>query len=300
MPEAVLFLCGLTLLVAFICIKGGIKKENTASDYVVLRESLAGTEKILLEDYLPEAVASVAGEGAEKETCKALAVLLRTNAVYVATQEKRKRLSYEEIGLETINSEMLYGEWGEKQKSEYEKIKAAVADTAKEILQYEGISVELPYFPVSAGKTRKGDQLGAAGYPYVKTVDCQEDVFAEGYRQEIMLSAGELKEKLQTIFDTKETVLWKDIVFETDTAGYVQTAAWREKVVSGEYFRMGMEFASACFSAQEHGEGVCIVTKGVGHGFGMSLHTANEMAKNGSDYREILLYFFPDCEITKN
>ena len=115
-----------------------------------------------------------------------------------------------------------------------------------------------------------------------------------------MLSAGELKERLETIFDTKEAVQWNDIVFETDSSGYVQTAAWRETIVSGECFRTGMGFASACFSAQEHGEGVCVVTKGVGHGFGMSLYTANEMAKNGSNYREILLYFFPDCEITKN
>ena len=42
------------------------------------------------------------------------------------------------------------------------------------------------------------------------------------------------------------------------------------------------------------------MTKGVGHGLGMSLYCAGKMAENGTDYREIIRYFFPDCEIIKN
>jgi stage II sporulation protein D len=40
-----------------------------------------------------------------------------------------------------------------------------------------------------------------------------------------------------------------------------------------------------------------IVTKGHGHGFGLSQYTAQKMAEKGEDYRNILQYFFPGTEL---
>ena len=37
---------------------------------------------------------------------------------------------------------------------------------------------------------------------------------------------------------------------------------------------------------------------GYGHGIGMSQNGANEMAKQGADYREILQMFYKDVEIS--
>jgi stage II sporulation protein D len=39
------------------------------------------------------------------------------------------------------------------------------------------------------------------------------------------------------------------------------------------------------------------VTKGVGHGLGLSQYTANEMAKEGKNYKEILQFFFEGTEV---
>ena len=36
---------------------------------------------------------------------------------------------------------------------------------------------------------------------------------------------------------------------------------------------------------------------GYGHGVGMSQNGANYMAQQGSDYKEILLHYYKDCEI---
>ena len=44
---------------------------------------------------------------------------------------------------------------------------------------------------------------------------------------------------------------------------------------------------------------VTISVKGVGHGSGMSLFAANELAKDGKDYTEILNYFFTNIAIDK-
>ena len=44
---------------------------------------------------------------------------------------------------------------------------------------------------------------------------------------------------------------------------------------------------------------VRIVTKGLGHGYGLSIYGANEMAKEGKTYQEILSYYYSGLEITK-
>ena len=42
---------------------------------------------------------------------------------------------------------------------------------------------------------------------------------------------------------------------------------------------------------------VRIVARGMGHGFGLSQNTAEELAKEGYDYREILEYFYKGAVI---
>ena len=46
------------------------------------------------------------------------------------------------------------------------------------------------------------------------------------------------------------------------------------------------------FSFSEDGDALKITTTGKGHGLGLSLWTANEMAKEGKSYGEILSFFF--------
>ena len=70
-----------------------------------------------------------------------------------------------------------------------------------------------------------------------------------------------------------------------------------EETVSGESFRDTYDLASSCFELQEFEANTRAVTKGLGHGLGLSQHTANEMAKEGKNYKEILAYFFEGTEV---
>ena len=258
-----------------------------------MKESLAGREEIPLEEYLVGAMAASVSRGLEPEANKALAILLRTNVYHLAKEEEEQFLSYEELEQKALTMEEFYEKWGEDFEKEYECLKSAVKDTENQLLYYESKPVALPFFPLSAGDTRTADTVwGSESYPYLKSIRCQEDVFAENYRQEFFIKKTELAERLQDIFQSEEKILWENIVFEKDNAGYVIKAKWKDREGLGEYFREKLGIPSACFSAEEQETKICIVTKGVGHGFGMSLNTANEMAKKGSSYREILRYFF--------
>lgn len=299
---AVLFLIGLTLL--YFIFQGRFlteEEEAYESSCVVVKESLAGEEEIPLEEYLIGALAVSVPEDFEPEACKAQAVVLRTNAECVALENESRRIPYEALLQESLTVEEIYEKWGSGGEERFQKIKTAVEETRGQICCYQGIPVELPFFPLSAGKTRNSDEIIKDGqFSYLQSVACEEDVFALDYIQEHPVSEKQLNRMLQRIFETNEKISWKEIHYTKDSAGYVTEVAWNEKTVLGEYFRKELGLASAFFSIEEKGQELCIVTKGEGHGLGVSLYTANYMAANGKDYREILRYFFPSCEIIKN
>jgi len=84
---------------------------------------------------------------------------------------------------------------------------------------------------------------------------------------------------------------------ETDSVGYVLKIRVGDKVMSGEEFRNKYELASSCFTLQPYNGKLRVTTRGAGHGIGMSQYTANEMAKEGKKYDEILQYFYEGTEM---
>ena len=61
--------------------------------------------------------------------------------------------------------------------------------------------------------------------------------------------------------------------------------------------RDALKLPSSSFSFYESPHGLKIATVGKGHGFGMSQWTAQEMAKDGKNYEEILQYFYEGTEL---
>ena len=54
---------------------------------------------------------------------------------------------------------------------------------------------------------------------------------------------------------------------------------------------------SAFFTIAKDGENYIIKGGGYGHGIGMSQNGANEMAKAGKNYEEILTFFYPGTKV---
>ena len=82
-----------------------------------------------------------------------------------------------------------------------------------------------------------------------------------------------------------------------DGSGYVIQAKLGEAVMSGESLRECLGLNSSCFYIKEVEGQIRIVTRGLGHGLGLSQYAANEMAKEGKDYQEILSYFYKNTDL---
>ena len=199
----------------------------------------------------------------EEEMIKAQAVIVRTT---VYQQIKEMDENFEDIS--------------DIEKSWYKKLEKLWDATKGQVVLYQGELALVPFHQVSNGKTRSGEEvLGSDKYPYLKIKECPKDV--EAYNQ--------MESKFIEVKNAKVT--------QYDSAGYALTVKIGEESCKGEQFRDTYHLASSCFELQTFENNTRAITKGVGHGLGLSQFTANEMAKEGKNYKEILQYFFEGTEI---
>lgn len=205
----------------------------------------------------------------EEEMLKVQALLVRTT-IYKEV---------EELGEEIMNQEG-FGDIGDIETSWYKKLEKIWDETEGEVIMYQDKLALVPFHQVSNGKTRIGSEvLGSEDYPYLKMIECPKDVEA----------LNQMESKFIEVTGAK--------VDAYDSAGYALSVTVGDEKINGESFRDTYGLASSCFELQEFENNTRVVTKGVGHGLGLSQYTANEMAKEGKTYKEILKFFFEGTEI---
>ena len=217
-------------------------------------------------------VAKEISADAPEECIKAQCVIARTNLK-----------AAEETGTElpgSMTMSELQELWGDYFSEAEGKIREAIQETDGETLQYRNHYIYAAYHAVSAGNTRNMEELYPdSDMPYLSGVACYEDAQAPDY-----LSVLYLDQEIP--------------IEEKDSAGYVTKAQMNGKSYTGEELRGELGLKSANFTVTELEPGkIRIVTKGHGHGFGLSQYTAQKMAEQGEDYRKILQYFFPGTEL---
>ena len=226
-------------------------------------ENMEAEQNTALDNYCIGVLAKEVSSDYEEEMLKVQAVLVRTT-IYSEIKELDK---------ETLVKPKLDADW-------YQKLKEIWKETEGEVVMYGDALALVPFHQLSNGKTRSGkDVLGSDTYPYLQSRDCPKDIGADAQMQTQILNVAGAQ------------------VLSTDSAGYVMEVQVGEEKCSGDSFRDTYDLPSSCFELQEFDGKTRVVTRGVGHGLGLSQYTANEMAKNGSTYKEILQFFFEGTEI---
>ena len=212
---------------------------------------------------------------------------------------------YDAMRTHTAEPDSLSGDemrelWGENYERIYQAMKECVDQTEGEVLTYRGQYIYAAYHAVSAGKTRTMSELYEdTDMPYLVECPCPEDTAAEGYLTVQYWKKEKFLENCRILFPESPPETMGEIKIESrDSAGYVKQIVVGSGTYSGEEFRVRCKLNSACFTVTEDESQVRIVTKGLGHGFGLSQYTAELMAAEGKSYKEILTYFYPGAEIS--
>lgn len=225
---------------------------------------------------------------APMEAIKAQAVLVRTEYY----RRKEQGLDAEQ----SLSMEELRSLWGSSRLQTYYKIAGtAVKETAGEVLTYEGQLIQSAYHKVSAGATRTMEQLSGEKTPYLLSAVCGTDITSPDYLVVRFFEYEELKKALAlpeglNLDEAK-------IVLDADENGYVKTVTIGADSFNGDEVRELLELPSPCFYMKAVEEKLRVVTKGKGHGIGLSQYAACEQAEEGADYKTILNYFFSGTKL---
>lgn len=268
------------------------KKEEVKEEIkLALKDTSTGEIKnIELEDYIVGVVAGEMPASFNEEALKAQAIASRTYAMY---KMKNSNGTYDLVTDKTnqvyITEDKMKNLWQENFDYYFEKIKKAVYDTKDLIMTYNGNVILSMYFARSNGKTEDANSVFGSNEECLKSVDSPE----ESLTSEVTISKNEFCNKLNISCDA---INISNVL--KSSSGRINSLNINGKTFKGTEIRTLFDLKSTDFEISIGSE-IKFVTKGYGHGVGMSQYGANKLAQNGKNYEEILKHYYQNINIEK-
>lgn len=268
-------------------------KETDTNTYVKVKRN-SGVVTIELEEYLIGVVGSEMPASFNIEALKAQAVVSRTYALKAINTGKTLT---DDVKTQTYkDNNELKKIWGSSYDTYYKKIKNAVDSTKGQYLTYNGKIIDAVYHSTSNGKTEDSKNVWGNSIPYLVSVDSSFDNLNPSFEKTVFVSYTDLSNKLKLEINSDTTIKLVGVTVG-DRVSYINIL---DKTFTGVEFRNILGLRSADFDIEKTDTGLNIITRGYGHGVGMSQYGANGMAKNGSNYVEILKHYYKGVEIKKD
>ena len=264
-------------------------------------------EEIDLDEYLYGVVSAEMPASFEEEALKAQAVVARTYTIYKIVNNDGKHKNADICDDSTccqawISKEDRLSKWKEDERDKnWNKIVNAVNITQGKIITYNGEPINAFFHSNSGGETEAPiDVWGGSGYPYLQSVETSgEDAYSQ-YSSEASFTEKEFTTKIKEIhsnfkidFDKKDCIK----VEEYTDGNRVKKIKIGNLELSGVEVRNIFGLRSANFEVNIKENKVFFKVTGYGHGVGMSQTGADSMAKQGSNYEEIIKHFYTDVKI---
>ena len=167
------------------------------------------------------------------------------------------------------------------------------------MITYESKPITAVYHAISSGKTEDAKDIWGTEYPYLKPVSSEGDKLSKDYISEASFSVEELKSKLSSDAEfSSSPANFFGKISRTDS-GVVKEIEVCGKALKGARIRTLLDLRSSNFEVKYEAEKFVFTVYGYGHGVGMSQNGANYMAKQGSDFKEILCHYYKDCKVEK-
>lgn len=256
---------------------------------VFVNVTVAGqVQRVLLDDYLLGVVAGEMPASFELEAIKAQVVASRT-FVYSRLLSVDNTTNTQVY----LNEEEMKKSWQDHYEEYKAKIQKAIEATRGEIMTYQGECISALFYSSSNGKSENVENY-FAGSPksYLVSVDSPwDEKYDSSFLREKSFSRAELNQCFGDF-------VYRDMI--RYPSGRVQSMVINGKNYTGRQVREKLQLASSDFTIEKEGDDFVFVTKGNGHGVGMSQYGAQGMAKEGYGYVDILKHYYQGIDITMN
>lgn len=254
------------------------------------------TFDIPLEEYVWRVAAKEVPLSFHDEAIKAQIVASRTYALRKISANAHKDNADVCTDYNHCTAFLLQGEesvrFGASYQKACERLQELERDTQNQIITYQGKPILSVFHAISSGITERSSDVWQTQLPYLTNVDSSADISIQGFSTTVSFTDKELKEKFST-----DVVPEFEILSRTK-AGSVKRIKVCNKEYSGTEIRKMLNLRSSNFTIEKSGNIYSFHVKGYGHGVGMSQSGANEYAKKGLTYKEILLKYYPGTTIT--
>lgn len=248
--------------------------------------------ELSLDNYITNVLSCEMPALFNEEALKAGAVAIRTfykykilhNSDYIASNTDQCYM----------DEDTLRAKWGSNYDLYYNKMKKAVEDTSNEYIYYNDDIIEAFYFSMSNGYTENSENVFGEYKPYLVSVS---SIFDSDVNNFIVTKEIPLNEFLDLLNLEEDFVIINNTT--TNDTGRIDKISINNKLFSGIEIRKLLNLRSTDFVI-DVSDNIKITTKGYGHGVGMSQYGANEMAKNGFNYKDILMHYYTGTKVIKN
>lgn len=291
----------------------------STSDILVLMDD-GSIKKIPLELYTARVAASEMPSSFSYEALKAQAVAARTYAEGRRKQYEQGKSKHpgayvcsttccqvyrDESSLRKLKSDSWY-------ENDFNIIKNAVAETAGELLYYNGELVQQPLFFSSAGggRTENSEDVFTGTLPYLRSVESLYDA-PEKYTNKTttvpLLAVMSKVKEYAVSHESSVTIVSAD---DSDAASSIEVLSRTEGggaalirfgsiALTGRQTRSLFSLPSSDIAVTVNNDNVIFTTQGSGHRVGLSQYGADGMADRGYTYIEILRHYYSGTDVKK-
>ena len=265
-------------------------------------------EELDIDEYLLGVVSAEMPADFEEEALKAQAVVARTYTIYMIEHNKGKHenadICDDSLCCQAwISKGDRLSRWDEEKRDDnWKKIERAVYSTAGKVATYNGDVIDAFFHSNSGGKTEEVSNVwGGTDLPYLQSVETSgEDAYSQ-YASEVILTKVEFENKIKDkypefVIDYNDSECIK--IIEYTQGNRVKTIKIGNLELSGVEVRSLIGLKSANFVVEISDDNIKFSVKGYGHGVGMSQTGADSMAKQGSNYEEIIQHYYTGVEVT--
>ena len=271
----------------------------------LLHKNTGEVEDVALDKYLCHVVSAEMPADYEMEALKAQAIVARTYTIYKAKNKKHDNADICDDSTccqAWVSKENRLARWEEdKRDSNWQKIEQCVNETKGKIITYNNEPINAFFHSNSGGITELPVNVwGGSGMPYLQVVETAGEEGYSQYSSEVELSNDELINKLKEKYNDIQIDFTnnEDIkILDYTDGSRVKTIKFGNHELSGVEARSIFGLRSTNFEFVKEADKVKFTVKGYGHGVGMSQTGADTMAKQGSNYEEIVKHFYVGVEI---
>lgn len=276
------------------------------SGYTVTVKMNSGeVQEMDLNRYLWGVVAAEMPASFEQEALDAQAIAARTYTLYKVGKSK----NHPEADICTnysccqawISVDDAANNWASDATHYADKISKAVSDTNNQVILYNGKLIDAVFHSSSFENTVDSIEVWGNDVPYLRSVSTLETAeTVSNLFSTVTFTADEFQAKAKECWPEADLSGIPETWFgqpELAEGGSVHAIMIGGISVSGNNVRNKLSLKSPRFTVSVENGNIVFNVAGYGHGVGMSQYGAHLMAKNGTDYKEILKHYYTGVEV---